>query len=82
MDNGKNIVRINIEHYKRLLASETDPTSARSSIGSSLSKRPSSKRWSGRSGPTKAHFSTRASVSDGHRPASLSVVWEDERVLA
>jgi hypothetical protein len=25
MDEGKNIVRLNIEHYKRLLATETDP---------------------------------------------------------
>jgi hypothetical protein len=25
MDDGKNIVRLNIEHYKRLLASEIDP---------------------------------------------------------
>ncbi len=25
MDEGKAIVRLNIEHYKRLLATETDP---------------------------------------------------------
>ncbi len=25
MDEGKNIERLNIEHYKRLLATETDP---------------------------------------------------------
>jgi hypothetical protein len=25
MDDGKNIVRLNIEHYKRLLATETNP---------------------------------------------------------
>jgi hypothetical protein len=25
MDDGKNIVRLNIEHYKRLLAGEIDP---------------------------------------------------------
>jgi hypothetical protein len=32
MDDGENIVRLNIERYKRLLASETDPDKGMDSL--------------------------------------------------
>jgi hypothetical protein len=47
------------------------PTSGRPSPGCSPSRRLSCKRWSGMSAAAKAHFSTPASGSDGHRHASL-----------
>jgi hypothetical protein len=63
MGERKQIVLLNIEHYKWLLASETDPDER-----VALSRQPAEQEgklqeMDGRSA-AKAHFSTRASASD------------------